>query len=755
MIIRKGLRACLYLLCSSAIGLTVSAHAQTATSDDNSGSGGEQPTDASSGNLGEIVVTAERTSTLLRTTPVSITAIGSEELARRGITNVGALVQSIPNLTFGDQVGAPNLNIRGIGLATIATGQESSVAYNFNGIYLARPSAAQAGFYDLARIEVLRGPQGTLYGRNATGGAINVIPNEPSSTFGGYMSLEGGEYGWLETTGAVTGPLADGVSGRLAFHTVRHDGFGKNIATGNDVGDENSYALRGSLKFELSPQTEIILEADYFRQRDASVYYTYIKPGAGITPYAFVPVDQPGFAGGLAGSHGGGGSPAKTDTVYDVANDRDPTVRRTYYGTTLDIDHQAGDVNIHSKFGYRVTKYDVFSDIDGSDAYFSNSTQFEHARQFSGELQASARTGSLEWLAGAFYFYERTNGSIIVTHPNTVPDLTGGAGTEYVGLGTLKTNAAAAYVNLRYHFNEQLSLVLGGRYSYERKSLDNFGTLVALAGPPSVGFYKKHWEAFTPRAVIEFKPTPDIFLYASATRGFKSGGYNVGAIGTDPTFDPEYIWSYEGGIKAKIGRGLQANLSGFYYDYSDLQVSVLRSTTISVENAANARIYGVELELTANPVENLQLSLAASGLSAKFTSYTSDDPVTGAANLDLSGNTLPQAPRYTFSFGGNYDIPLASGAKVTLNVTGKRTGRQYFSVYNRSDTEQQGAYFRGDASITYTSPSEAWEIGAFVRNFGAKHPLSNSFIGTALLGFPELGFYQPPTRVGAMVKVNF
>lgn len=704
-----------------------------------------------------IVVTAERTEGTITTTPIAITAIGGDDLRRRGINNIEGLTAAIPNLTFGNQLGTPNVNIRGIGLSTLSTGQESNIAFNLDGVYLSRPAAAQGAFFDVERIEVLRGPQGTLYGRNATGGSINIITAKPTDEFEGYGSFSYGEFNRIEAVAAISGPLNDNARFRLAGRLLNRDGYGTNVVTGNDIFDEESYALRGTLDFDLPANFLLRISADYYRQEDASNGYSYIQPGnPAVTPLAVVPTTNPGLFGGLGGSTGGGGSVFNGSNVFDESFDSDPTNDRAYWGTQAELTGAFGDIGVTSRTSYRSTDYDIRSDIDGADVFFADISQEEDSDQFSQEIIFNGEIGDrLDWLFGLYYFSEEIFGNTVVNQPFNFPLFTGGVGNVFIARGTIETDAYAVFANARFALTDTINIVGGIRYSAEDKTLDNFGQVTAF-GPPVTGMFEESFDAVTPRGVIEFQPNENAFFYASATRGFKSGGFDLGTQNPVPSFNEEFIWSYETGAKLTFAEGAaNLNLTGFYGDYSDLQVGRITGVTLVIENAAQATVAGIEAEFNVRPTDQLSLYASATYLNAEFDEFLTDDVVTGATGLNLSGNRLPQAPEFAAQFGGQLSIPMGNGGQIVFDANGRYTGDQFFSAFNRSNAENQEGYFRADLNLSYISPDNRFTLSAYGRNLGEQDVLTNSFVSSFLFGFPEFGFYAPPQQFGGTVSVNF
>jgi len=259
----------LILGCMVSIALNDAALADVTADSPADGS----PTAAPSTELQEVVVTAEKRSESVQRTALAVTALNADMLAQRGMSSVGSIAQDVPGLNVTEQIGQARITLRGIGVDNIATGAESSIAFNEDGVFYSRSAAALASFYDLSRIEVLRGPQGTLYGRNATGGSVNLISAAPTPTLSGYVGVTGGNYATADSEGAVSGPISDGVLGRLSFQTRYHDGYGTNLVTGKDVDSKNSQAVRGQLQLNPSDRLTALFKVDYYRSNDTSNGY--------------------------------------------------------------------------------------------------------------------------------------------------------------------------------------------------------------------------------------------------------------------------------------------------------------------------------------------------------------------------------------------------------------------------------------------------------------------------------------------------
>ena len=722
------------------------------------------------GEVGDIVVTAQKRSESLQKVPLAITAITSSELERSGIRDLQGVAATVPGLNLGEQLGVAKISLRGIGLESLQPGAEGSIAFHVDGVFISRSVAALASFYDIQQVEVLRGPQGTLYGRNATGGSINITTRGPTDDLSGYASLSVGNYDQIVAEGAIGGAIVPGLlSARVAFQTQDRDGYGKNIVTGNDIDDLNSRAVRGSLRFTPTDRLTVDLKADYYRRNDHSGGYHYLgaggfsAPGVPIAPFGITV-----FGGQVPSGR------------RDLANNFDPRNSVRFWGVSGRINYALTDeIDLVSLTAYRKLKYQTASDIDSTSALVAPIYQAEQDTQFSQELQISGKHDRLNWLVGLFYFREKDNGQLAIPFDNFafVAPPSNYLTTGYYGGGFINTKAVAVFGQATYEIAEDLRLTLGARYSTEKKkALDNFlfdvatpfdpNTSAALVLQPPVGTIslpgQKRFNSFTPRVALDYQVTPDMLLYASWSKGFKSGTYNLGTLGNP--VNPEKVSAFEGGIKSTLfDRRLRLNVAGFYYDYTDLQVGKVESTSTVLENAATATIYGAEVEIQARPVERVQLDANAAWLHARFDSYESRDLarpfgdgttlINGNPGFNLAGNTLSQSPNFTFFAGAQYTLPTTAG-DFTLRGEVSYRSRSYLTAFN-VDEVSQPSFAKFNAFLNWTSSDGNVSGSLFVRNITNKATVSSAYVSSGLFGFPINGYLEEPRTYGARIRYEF
>lgn len=712
----------------------------------------------------EIVVTAQKRETNLQETAAAVSVADGEDLREQQVTGIEGLAQTLPSVNFGQTTGNARIAIRGIGFDNTTVGNEGRVAYHTDGVFLSRPAAALAGFYDIERVEVLRGPQGTLYGRNATAGAINVISRVPGEILNGYLEATYGNYDAMRLEGALGGPLTDSLSARLSFQVIDRDGYGTNLTNGRDVDDQSTYALRAQVRFEPSSAFDLTLSADYFHQDDHAYSFHFLGRGS-LTDLSSTP-PLPGQQ--LTGVRVGGVVP--TD-LRDSTSDSGPDNRRTFWGLAANARIDLGFAELFSITGYRSSEFHIVSDLDVTSAPITVYDQFEDSEQFSQELRLAGDYSRGDWMIGGYYFDESVFGGtrialdpVVLVPGPALPPLSS-LRQGYYGVGALGTRAYAAFGSFRFKFTDQLAVRLGARFSDETRDIDEVLKFdFATPWPPFVPHFpptppgvrrqlEESWSSFTPSATIEYRASDDLFLYATYSRGFKSGGFNLGVI--QPPFEPEEITDYEAGIRADWLNGrLRTNLSAFYYDYTNLQVTKIAGTVVTIENAASARIMGLEAEIIWRPTDRFELGATISLLDSEYRDYSSADPARPAlGTIDLSGNELTQAPNYTINLNASYRLPTEIG-DFTLRSEGRWVDRVYFTQFNL-DHVSQPAYSLFNAFLTWQSRTSGLRATAFIRNIGNRDIVSAGFIGSSLVGSPLLGSFEPPRTYGVTLGIDF
>ena len=723
----------------------VPAAAQTASAGDAGARGVATDTGAIAERaIHEIVVTAQMRSESLQTVPLSISALSGDALTNRGITSLASLATSVPSMTFGSYGGIARISVRGIGFDMINPGGEGRVAYHVDGVYISRPAATMGTFFDVERVEVLRGPQGTLYGRNATGGSINVITCKPRNQFEGYLEVGYGNYNALTAEGAVSAPLAEGLGVRLAFTGERRDGYGKNIVTGHAIDNARRYGFRGTVSAKIGDVGKFDLIGDYYHENDRNYgnhYFGQANPL--ITPSGFL------F---------GGVVPANR---RDIANDFDPSNDRTFWGLAGRGEFDLGDFTLASITAYRNSEWKTVTDLDITSAPLSIFSFFEDSHQFSQEVQLNGHVGRAKVILGGYYFTEKIfGGSKIPLDAALVFGPPRHFVQGYVAQGNFSTEAVAGFGQIDYALTEQLTATLGARYSWERKKLDDLVQFDLFTPyPPELppnpyyqGFHKRSETAFTPKFGIQYEPRKGLMFFANVSKGFKSGGFNIGDA--NGGFAPETLWSYEAGVKGTFADGsVRINMSGFYYDYKNLQIAKVVNATVPIENAAASTLYGAEAEVTIVPADGLRIEVAPAWLHSKYTDFQSANPANpfNPAPAVLDGNQLMQAPEMSINSAIEYEFAVANG---TVNLRGELNwqDRIYFTPFNEAAVSRP-ANTKINAFIRYEIGN--WNISVYGRNLANKTTIASALVNSVAVGLPVSGTLEPPRTYGVRVGYHF
>jgi iron complex outermembrane receptor protein len=631
------------------------------------GANGQGASDA--GGIPDIVVTATKTGeTRLQRTPVAITVLSGDSLSSRNAVNVKDLVALTPNMTVSQTTSNAQIYIRGIGSNNSLTGSDPSVTVQSDGVYIARAYSQFSDFVDIERIEVLRGPQGTLYGRNSIGGTINLISRKPGDDFAGKAQITAGNYGAVQGQAYVSGPIVPGVvQASIAGNYIRHDAYVENIYPGQaDVGDANRGGIRGQLRIAPGDSVEFITRADWSKGSERVDAYSHI----------LAPVSGAPLASGTVGD------------LTKVSLNSPPLSKTEGYGASQEVNAKLSQaLSFKSLTAYRYSHYNFVGDADATEIPFNNvRAQGDTSKQFSQELNLVLDTSKLKAILGAYYFHEYDNGLFI---SEVGPSTKTAAAASFNQTIAPKTRATskAIFAQGTYRITNNLGITAGLRYTkddksiaqdFQRTSLDPSSLGAPRPGFPFTGSANRAYDAWTPKIGMDFQASRNVFLYASATRGYKSGGVNFGASNAASlVFNPEKIWAYEAGVKTNwLDRKLQINVTGFRYNYKDLQVySSIGPGLTAIGNAATANINGVEVEMTAKPLHNLTLSANFSVLDSKYGSFpeatvaatyqpfVGGDPnfSTSTKLFNASGKRLSYAPQTSFSFSGRYDVDLSAG----------------------------------------------------------------------------------------------
>ncbi len=663
------------------------------------GQASAQAASAAANTLEEVVVTAQHRRENAQTTPIAMGVYTGEALSRAGVTNIAALAILAPDVSLSTSEGQSVITVRGISSRDTTENGDPAVTVNVDGFYMNRAYGLSANLYDIDRIEVLRGPQGTLNGRNAVGGAINIVTAKPVDHFAAQTSLQYGNFSSLELSGMVNVPLGDRVQVRTAFLSASNNGYLDNSpqARGDRQDDKSA---RIAIAFQPVTNLTGLVTAQYTNQQgtgDVLQYIPFIYTATGALDHDLPPgIDSRKFPLGTQ-----------------------PFVHMTSAQLRAQLAYDFGGVEVTALAGYDHTNYaqGVDQTLAGvtTTAYQWRPTQKPDT--FNAELRvASKTTGPFQWQVGGFYFREEAN---LVS--GDVAPLASGGYNEYFGfVYSTKQRSEAGYAQASYQLTSKLKLTGGFRYTHDYKGESGyFGDLTG-----GVVYGEGEGSGSSSKATIhlaaDYALTPWNMVYAKYDTGYKAGGFNLGGS----TYEPETVKGYEIGSKNRfLENTLQLNLASFYYDYTKQQVSnyAFLATGQPVQltqNAGASRIYGAEADLTYKLSAIGTLDLSASYLHARYTDFLSiaspSDPK-ASGNVQLAGNRPPQAPTWSFGLGLEHGWELPGGT-LTARIQSKAQSASYFSFYNFADTRQK-AYAMSDAFLTYQPDADPWKISAYVRNF--------------------------------------
>ena len=703
--------------------------------------------------LEEVVVTATKRSVALQDLAGSANVLGADKLGPGGIQEVRDMQVDIPNLSLGDQFGFARVFMRGIGMTSIDIGGEGAVAFLQDGAIVPRPAAQLMGMFDLDQVEVLRGPQGTLYGRGATAGAINMVTAKPGKELGGYLSVTAGNYSLAQFKGAIDVPMGDALSMRLAGSLDSRDGYGNNIFTGSDINDRDASAYRATFVYDAGGPLTATLSAQYYEEDDNNYAFSYFGQSEGSS--IPVPFGVPILGGNTVGMVGGG--------FYDINSDQEPINDRDGQLINLTIDYAFNDRwSLKSITSSQSMDRFLRDDLDSTDAnLFGQNNYTEESDSFGQELIVNYSSNRLDVLSGVMYFEEELYGEVRVPLTNLcfllAPEACGTPvgdflnGGNYLQDGDVDIEAWGAYVEANYSISDKWSLIAGLRYNYEER--DGTGSFIFDAISLNVPTNQREsWNDLTPRITLQYSPNESMLLYATYTEAFKSGVINTGS--TSPPLDPETVDAFEVGLKGQNASGtLRYSVAAFFYDYQDMQISFVDETsTVSTVNAAEAENSGIELEVDGSLGNGFAFDFYLTYLNAEYQEFFNGDYANGFAITDLSGNTLPNAPESTAKLGLTWEGAVGGG---TLTVRGEAYYQDdvYFTEWNREDAYQK-SYEQINASIDYLW-SDQWLLSLWGRNLSDEEVMSNNIITAPLYDSLRVGAVLPPRTYGATVTYQF
>ena len=672
----------------------------------------------------EITVVARKIEEKITDVPISVTALGSSSLQKLGANDLSGVQGAVPNVNIVQGRGSAasaNIFIRGVGQPDALQTFDPAVGVYVDGVYLSRIQGALLNLFDVQRVEVLRGPQGTLYGKNTIGGAVNIVSKKPDlNNVKGEAAFTYGRFNETTAKAYVSLPLApDVLALSLAGLYDKRDGIVTDTVTGKKYNDRDNLSLRGILRAKPSEAVEVLLSADYTHQRNALtlgqatadlVGFDYNATFTGLAPFIIksVPATKFNYTASTSFTKGEG---QKLD----------------HWGASGTINIDLGNaMTLSSITAYRKLRPDLYVDIDATSAELGDVFVGIDQHQFSQELQLKLDTEKLKGVLGLYYLNES-----VASHQEAYAD----SYLRYVGTplnflrtidDTQNTKSYAAFGQMSYNLTEALSLTAGLRYTHETKryartttatttspiysTINIVSTFVfptSLPAPYNTAG-EVSYDAWTPMVSLSYKPTPDTMVYASASKGFKSGGFNgrVNAVGDVtlnvngtntivPTFAPETVWTYEAGAKGTFLDGrVMLSAAAFYSDYRNFQSRVGGGSAgaFPVINAGKLRIQGFELEAMVKPATPLTLTAAVGYLDAQYKEFA-DGRRAPAFSCNPTGNAITCQPAFapplTLKLGADYKIPLGA-ATLSLGGDARFVDKHFLSIDNRAGLTEPG-----------------------------------------------------------------
>ena len=748
----------------------------TATDDapDSTGSGTE--TTAASGDtavLETIIVTAQKRAENLQTVPISISAVTAKTIEDTHTVNLEALTGSIPDVQIGNFSNTPTsatFSIRGMSVVDPDPYAGQTVTVVVDGVPLVFNMISLPTLFDLDRIEILKGPQGTLFGANTIGGVVNIVTAQPTGEYGGKADVTFGNYNRIDSNVAFNFPISDTLAGKVTLMHHGQDGYITNIVDGHSMGNQDDTDGRIYLKWTPNDKFNATLIQEYDQLRDGSPVVV-----AGDVPgdAEYVPAGTK-FPGSVLPMYQSPCYPAGTicrapSTYYSASEGVPDQEYVDIYNTTLTMNWASAIGDIVSITGYRRFTDNNYTDQDGTPKFQDATNRITSGYQISEEVRDSFKpTDKLSVLVGSFEIYDH------YIHEQNYEIQFAAPGLSQIILMNESTRSENIFFQTYYDLTDKWQFQLGARGTSETTEMtvnvsyfDNPAGIALFSGSPTVPSLdflangERTWNNAGGKIGVNYKWDADVMNYLYYARGFKSGGY-TGRLAQPSDigpYNPEYVDTIEFGLKGDwLDHKLRTNVAAFYNKYHNLQLAEIYFTTNaagetingnSVVNAAQAKTQGVELDITAIPVENLRLNLSAAYLDAVYTQFPYRASATQTINLD--GQRLQDAPPTSASAGFAYTIPLGPGS-TTLGMQDRYVGRTYENTILASARSQIQATNYVDGTLDYTPNDKRWSAGLWVRDLLNKHYIASVFDAVGTLGLVN---YAPPREFGATVRYNW
>ena len=705
--------------------------------------------------LDEVIVTAQRRAESLQEVPIAISALSAEALEIRGIENPSDLQLSVPNLNLGQEAGNGWTNvvatIRGVG--TVNALLDPGVPMHLDGHYMQTTAMLARDFFDVERVEVLRGPQGTLYGRNAIGGSINIISKRPTDEFEGLVSIDAGNFDKRLIQGVVSGPLSDRLRGRLSIADETRDGYVRNVSPigAKDYQNSNYTTIRGSLDFDLATDAVLQLSAYYYDSKMNSISFRRFNP----YPELGVSASADWYA-----INGAGTNPTVEDRYKVKLNDPGDTHDEAI-GVSVDLKWMFDNLEFRSLSSYNDSQTTRWADLDASDVISTTTFTDLPMETFTQEFQFLFNNdGPLTGQAGVFYYYQDSPLFTEFANDNAVANLYGLTTPRAIFQETYEweVQSIGIYGQLEYELTDALTLAVGGRYTSDSKdqtsvSGGNFDGTLDL----ETVVLDETWDQFTYRAGLNFQLADNAMLYGNYATGYKAGGIFILTA-----YEPEFVNAVEFGLKSDwFARRLRVNAALFHSDYEDkqerirLEIDGVLTPGGMIQNIPNTTIMGLELEAQAVLGNNFSLDSSLTWQDSEYDGIVIEDPLGPGGRQDISGNQLPNSAEWRFYVGLQHDRELSAGGELQLRADFSYIGEMHGSIYNY-EQDKIPAYQWVNVRARWESDDADWLAELYVKNALDEDAMTgHAYVPFDEFGFPDLGEFLPPRTYGVKLTRRF
>lgn len=744
--------------------------------------------------LEEIVVTARKRSESLQETPIAVSAFSSNQLEKRSLTNIVEVGSFVPNVimnTAPSSSGGSNnvqIYIRGVGQEDFLFTTDPGVGIYIDGVFHPRTLGGVMDLLDLEQVEVLRGPQGTLFGKNTIGGAISLTSKKPNGETGGWAEVTLGRYNRLDAKASFETALSDTLFAKVSINAKNRDGHGKRLEFGTDevldtAGDENSVSSRLALRWVASDTVTVDLIADYLREREKGPLVTLAYFDDNGATFGGLSGLWNAFVGGPSGQTIS--SDFITDDPYTSYATGPNTNNLDAYGLGMTVSWDINDsLKLKSITAYREMDALYGSDTDTSPLTFTETEQHQDQRQVSQELQliGSSLDDKLDWVLGVFYFdeYGKDVNDVNLAEglfagleslpgtldgsPLSAPTAPGGPGNpinigldlEFNIFNEIDIKSYAAFSQATYRITDKLRLTGGARVSYEKKTYRlEHERDVSKAFIIQDTTIENSWTSFTPMGSIDYRWTDDVMTYISISKGFKSGGFNGRPTTTSAvdSFDPETILSYEVGTKTQwLENRLQLNLTAFQGDYTDIQLGSISADNtgnlvLRIQNAGKATVKGLEFEMLARPTPNLDINASVGHVDFQFKELNA-----GVQEVTID-SVPPKTPSWTANAGIQYSWDVGKDSSMYIRGDWSYQSRTHQDIQNSAQIEAP-SFSVINARLQYENNEQGWSAALLVTNLTNKEYVTSGYQTLTSFGTANL-IYGRPREWGFSIKKNF